>query len=81
MGEEELLHQLHKVITEIWHAFKPRIVSVNQSQAYWDDTLQAFEEITKRYAGTPAAALANRMSVAAVNALEDRYRELFRKER
>lgn len=77
MEDEELLHQYHKVITDIWQAFKPRIVSVNQSQAYWDDAIQTFEDISKRYAGTPAAALANRLSVASMNALEDRYREIF----
>lgn len=77
MTDEQLQREHYKVITDIWQAFKPRIVSVNQSQAYWDDAMQTFEDISKRYAGTPAAALANRLSVASVNALEDRYREIF----
>ena len=81
MTDEQIQRECLAAINEIWQAFKPRVVSVNQSQAYWDDAMETFEGIVTKYAGTPVAALAKRLSVACVNALEDRYRELFWKER
>lgn len=77
MPDEQLQQEHYNVIVDIWKAMKPRIASVNQSAAYWEDAIQIFSGIAKKYEGTEAGELAGRMSVAAVAALEDRYRRLF----
>lgn len=77
MSDEQYQRDCLTVINEMWQALKPRIVSVNKSEAYWADVMETFNGISQKYTGTETEALAKRLCIACVSTLEDKYRELF----
>lgn len=74
VGTEQLQKETYTVITDIWKQLKPRI-NVREDEQYWTDAIEAFAGIAEQYKGTPVDRIAHHMSVAAVNALEDIYRQ------
>ena len=69
------LRKYHSAIIDVWEAFKPRIGMVSNADTYWDEVIQAFDKVANKYKDTEAEDFALRMSVAAVKALEDKYRK------
>lgn len=72
--EEQFQHECYEVIVAVWKALKPRL-AVSHAESYWDDAIEAFADVAARYEGTPADMVAHHLSVAAVKALEDIYRQ------
>ena len=75
MTDEQKLRQYHSALIDIWYAFKARAMTVSNEDAYWDDAIQAFDKVCKKYKGTEAYDFAMQMSCAAVKALENKYRK------
>lgn len=69
------LRKYHSAIIDVWETFKPRIGTVSNADAYWDEVIQAFDKVANKYKGTEVEDFALRMSVAAVKSLEDKYRK------
>lgn len=76
MTDEQLLHEYHDVLTDVWKTFKAQILEVSEADQYWDDVIRAFSDIGRKYNGTETEAFANRMIVASVQTLEDRYKTM-----
>lgn len=74
MRNEEIQMPFYHVIMDIWPELKTDLVSVQQSEEYWDKIMEKYGNITAKYEGTPAESFARAMCMAAVNALEEIYR-------
>ena len=75
MTDEQMLRKYNTALVDIWYAFKGKVLTVSNADAYWDEVIQAFDKVANKYKGTEAEDFALRMSVAAVKALEDKYRK------
>lgn len=74
MRNEEIQMPFYHVIMDVWPALKADLVSVQQSDEYWEKVMTKYEQLSEKYAGTPAGDFAREMCLAAVNALERIYR-------
>lgn len=74
MRNEDIQMPYYRVVMDIWQTFKPDLVSVQQSDEYWDTVVDKYGNLFMKYAGTPASAFARALCVACVNELERLYR-------
>ena len=67
------LKKYHLAMIDIWDTFKPRVMTISNKDAYWDDVIKAFDKVADKYKGTIAEDFAMKMSVAAIKSLEAQY--------
>lgn len=74
MRNEEIQMPFYRAIMDVWPAFKTDLVSVQQSEEWWDGIMKKYGDLSEKYDNTIAAAFARAMCVACVNELEKIYR-------
>ena len=74
MRNEEIQMPFYHVIMDIWPALKSDLVSVQQSEQWWDGIIQKYGDLADKYKGTIAEEFALDMCRMCVNQLERIYR-------
>lgn len=75
MTDEQTLRRYNTALVDIWYAFKTRVMNVSNKDEYWDEVIQAFDKICKKYKDTEVYDFAMEMSCAAIKSLENKYRK------
>ena len=74
MRNEEIQMPFYRVIMDVWPVLKTDLVSVQQSEEYWEKVMTKYGQLSEKYDGTPAGDFAREMCLAAVHSLEQIYR-------
>lgn len=74
MRNEEIQMPFYHVIMDVWPVLKNDLVSVQQSEQWWEGIIQKYGDLAEKYAGTAAGEFALELCRACVNQLERIYR-------
>lgn len=74
MRNEDIQMPFYRVIMDVWPTLKTDLVSVQQSEEWWDGIIQKYSALPDKYKGTIAENFALEMCLACVEQLEAMYR-------
>ena len=74
MRNEDIQMPFYRVIMDVWPTLKTDLVSVQQSEEWWDGIIQKYSTLPDKYKGTIAENFALEMCLACVEQLEAMYR-------
>ena len=74
MRNEDIQMPFYRAIMDVWPAFKNDLVSVQQSEEWWEGIIQKYGDLAEKYELTAAGDFALELCRACVNQLERIYR-------
>lgn len=74
MRNEEFQMMYYKPFIKAWQMFKTDLVSVCESESWWDGVVERYAAVASEYQDTPAGIFVSALCCACVNELERLYR-------
>ena len=74
MRNEEIQMPFYRAIMDVWPVFKTDLVSVQQSEEWWEGIIQKYGDLAEKYELTAAGEFALELCRSCMNQLERIYR-------